>query len=133
MSKKSHKSLGRDTTVLRYINKNIEKIQNAIKLFKCDFTQSPSGLCRNEMAFDLCSMYMAQIGENVKLLSDSSRSALNKHVDLSNLVYFRNRIDHSYEKVDKVYLQSYIQLVVSKEFKNAIKEQYEYCVKNRRV
>lgn len=70
----ANKNLSRDVQVLIYILKNIQKIQNAIKYFNCDLsTNTQRSLLNNEYAFDLFSMYMAQIWENVKLLTESSK------------------------------------------------------------
>ncbi|MBQ9608891.1 MAG: hypothetical protein IJV15_05530 [Lachnospiraceae bacterium] len=125
------KSISRDVQILGYILKNQDKIQNVIKDFHCDFTQSSSAVSNNTYAFDPCSMYMAQIGENVKLLTDDSQNELSKIFDLNILRYFRNMIDHNYEKVNKVYLQAYIEQVISKEAFDIVKQRYRYCVNNK--
>lgn len=77
-------------------------------------------------------MYMAQIGENVKLLTDKSQEALKEAVNIDILKYFRNMIDHNYEKVNKVYLQAYIQSVISDKAIAAVKNQYLYCMRNKK-
>ena len=78
------------------------------------------------MAFDLCSFYMAQIGESAKLLTEESKSALDC-LDARILKYFRNQIDHVYEKVNKTYLKPFIFSVISKEAVQEVKERIKYC------
>lgn len=80
------------------------------------------------MAFDLCSMYMAQIGENVKNLTDGSQAALSEVIHTDILRYFRNRIDHDYEKVNKPLLQTYIQQMTAPKTMQLIQEQYKACI-----
>ena len=82
--------------------------------------------------FDLCSFYLAQFGEKVKLLTDSSKSNLSSVVDLNILKYFRNIIDHDYESVNKLVLQGYIQSLVSNDFRNALISRIKYCKLNKR-
>ena len=128
----ANKNLSRDTQVLIYILKNIQKIQNAIKYFNCDLsTNTQRSLSNNEYAFDLCSMYMAQIGENVKLLTESSKRELSKVVDFRVLRYFRNMIDHNYEKVNRLMLQSYISLMISRPVVTAFRNRLVYCQNNK--
>ena len=67
------------------------------------------------MAFDLCAMYMAQIGEEVKHLTTESKNELSKTLDTSVLYQFRNMIDHTYEKVNKIMLSAYIEKAVRAE------------------
>lgn len=126
------KNLSRDAQVLTYILKNQSKIKSVIADFQCDFSQTSKGVASHIYAFDLCAMYMAQIGENVKLLTDESKEALIEVVNIDILKYFRNMIDHNYEKVNKIYLQAYIQLVTSDKALVAVKEQYLYCMKNKK-
>ena len=128
----ANKNLTRDTQVLIYILKNIQKIQNAIKYFNCDLsTNTQRSLLNNEYAFDLCSMYMAQIGENVKLLTESSKRELSKVVDFRVLRYFRNMIDHNYEKVNRLMLQSYISLMIPRPVVTALRNRLVYCQNNK--
>lgn len=127
-----NKSLGRDMSLLSNILKNQNKIECVMRDFKCDFSQSSSSVSNNVYAFDLCAMYMAQIGESVKLLTDETKSVISQEIDLSLLRYFRNMIDHAYDKVNKPYLQAYIQLMISSNVKKVLKDRYIYCTKNKR-
>ena len=91
----------RDKYVLSCILKNQQKIKKVVKDFQCDFSLTQKSVINNQYAFDLCAMYMAQIGENVKLLTDESKNALSEVVNINILKKFRNIIDHNYEKIDK--------------------------------
>lgn len=75
------KSLSRDVQTLSYILKNQDKIKHVITDFNCDFTQSATSVSNNTYAFDLCAMYMAQIGENIK------QAVPLKHQELYSLFY----------------------------------------------
>lgn len=126
------KSLSRDVALLASIMKNRQNIIDVFARFGCDFSNTPRGLINDKMAFDLCAMYMAQIGENVKFLTDGTKQAISGVIDVNILRYFRNMIDHSYEKVNKAYLVPYIQLMVSKEVEVALKQRYLYCMQNKK-
>lgn len=76
-------------------------------------------------------MYMAQIGENVKLLTESSKRELSKVVDFRVLRYFRNMIDHNYEKVNRLMLQSYISLMISRPVVTAFRNRLVYYQNNK--
>ena len=82
------------------------------------------------MAFDLCAMYMAQIGEHIKNLTDESQEALKEDMNVDILRYFRNMIDHDYEKVNNQFLKPYIQQVVSPKVEAKIKKMYTDYIKN---
>ena len=80
----------RDIQVLSYILKNQEKIDVAIQRMGVSLNSSvQNSILKDEQAFDLCAMYMAQIGENVKLLTDDSKNELSKVINLDILRYFR--------------------------------------------
>ncbi len=122
------KSLSRDIQVLAYILQNQLKIQDVAKRFERDFSVNGSkSVTRDDMAFDLCAMYMAQIGENVKLLTDEMREELDKAMNTSVLKYFRNMIDHAYEKVNKSMLVVYIQTAQSEQAVKAVKDLIKHC------
>lgn len=127
------KSLSRDAAVLTSIMKNRQNIIDVFNRFGLDFSNSARGVINDKMAFDLCAMYMAQIGESVKLLTDGTKGVLSQAIDVGVLKYFRNMIDHSYEKVNKVVLQSYIQLMISPKVDTMLKQQYLYCIKNKKT
>ena len=127
------KSLSRDAAVLTSIMKNRQNIIDVFNRFGLDFSNSARGVINDKMAFDLCAMYMAQIGESVKLLTDGTKGVLSQTIDVGVLKYFRNMIDHSYEKVNKVVLQSYIQLMISPKVDTMLKQQYLYCLKNKKT
>lgn len=99
------------------ILRNQEKIKNAIKTFNC----TEYNLDQNEMAFDLCAMYMAQIGEAVGHLTDETKNKLTLF-DWSVIKRFRNFIDHSYEKINKKLLKTYIFMMVSPKITNELKQ-----------
>ena len=90
------KNKSRDKALILTILKNQQKIKDAIKFFKC----TEYNLDQNDMAFDLCAMYMAQIGESAKLLTDETKSNLTTF-DWRTIKYFRDFIDHVYEKINK--------------------------------
>ncbi|EOS68712.1 hypothetical protein C818_03527 [Lachnospiraceae bacterium MD308] len=125
------KSLSRDMSVLIYIKKNQDNLLEALKVSKCDFSNTNRGLCNNKIIFDACALYMAQIGENVKLLSDSTVEYLNDYFNTGILRYFRNMIDHSYEKVNRQILQAYIQQMCSQDVYDAVSRRIQYCKQNR--
>ena len=118
--------------LLASILKNQNKIECVMRDFNCDFSQSYSSVANNVYAFDLCAMYMAQIGESTKLLTDETKNIVSKEIDLNILRYFRNMIDHDYDKINKPYLQAYIQLMISSNVKKVLKDRYIYCAKNKR-
>lgn len=93
-----NKSLKRDVQILLKINENQNFILNVMRDFNCNFSQSKNGLCNNKYAFDLCAFYMAQIGEKIKLLTDSTKSEISKTIKIETFVYFRNIIDHDYDR-----------------------------------
>lgn len=126
------KSLSRDIQVLAYILQNQLKIKDVAKRFECDFSVNGSrSVVRDSMAFDLCAMYMAQIGENVKLLTDETREELDKSMNTSVLKYFRNMIDHAYEKVNKSMLVVYIQNTQSEQAVKAVKTLIKNCTEKK--
>ena len=116
------KSYAKDIQLLLAILRNQDNIKNALERFNCN----QKNLEQEPMAFDLCSFYMAQIGESAKLLTDESKSALSC-LDARILKYFRNQIDHVYEKVNKTYLKPFIFSVISKDAIQEIKERIKYC------
>lgn len=97
------KSYAKDIQLLLAILLNQDNIRKVIERFGCN----QNNLEKDSMAFDLCSFYMAQIGESAKLLTEESKSALSC-LDAGILKYFRNQIDHVYEKVNKAYLKPFI-------------------------
>lgn len=99
-----NKSFKRDVQVLSKIRLTQDYIVTAIKNSGCSFTQQQHGLFNNREAFDLCSFYMAQIGEKVKLLTDSTKTCLNKNINIDMFVHFRNMIDHDYDNVNRLVL-----------------------------
>lgn len=116
------KSYAKDVQLLLVILKNQNNIKSALERFGCNQTN----LEKDVMAFDLCSFYMAQIGESAKLLTDDSKISL-KCLDAGILKYFRNQIDHAYEKVNKTYLKPYIFSIISKEAMQEVKDRIKYC------
>jgi len=116
------KSFAKDIQLLLAILRNQDNIKKAIERFGCN----QNNLEKDAMAFDLCSFYMAQIGESAKLLTEESKSAL-ECLDAGILKYFRNQIDHVYEKVNKAYLKPLIFSVISKEAVQEVKERIKYC------
>ncbi|MDE7477026.1 MAG: hypothetical protein K2M91_03595 [Lachnospiraceae bacterium] len=80
------------------------------------------------MAFDVCAFYMAQIGEEIKLLTDSTKQSFT-YLDTKTLVYFRNMVDHTYEKVNKIALKAYIFNMIDVKTIAEVKNRIEYCTK----
>ena len=119
------KSYSKDVQLLMKILQNQDKINKAIKAFNCN----QNNLDKNEMAFDLCAFYMSQIGEAAKLLTDKTKQSF-KYFDADCTKYFRNMVDHVYEKVNRSYLKSYIFSTISKEAVMEIKDRIKYCMEN---
>ena len=91
------KSYKRDIQILLKMLENVDSARDVVNRYNVNFNNSSkSALYKNKDAFDLCSFYLAQFGEKVKLLTDSSKSNLSSVVDLNILKYFRNIIDHDY-------------------------------------
>jgi len=116
------RTINTDVQLLAKILANQEKIKSVLKKFDCNERNLDAP--DNYMAFDLCAMYMAQIGEAVKLLSDDTVNNIHS-INIKILSYFRNMIDHVYEKVNKTVLKGYIFSTISdrtmKEFKDILK------------
>lgn len=107
---------------------NIDKAIGVIERHNVSFNNASSNaLYRDTEAFDLCSFYMAQVGEKVKLLTDQTKTEISNIVDVGILKYFRNLIDHDYDSVNKQVLQGYIRVLTSKELRNALINRIRYC------
>lgn len=119
------KSYSKDIQLLMKILQNQDKIDKAIKTFNCN----QNNLDKNDMAFDLCAFYMSQIGEAAKLLTDKTKQSF-KYFDADCTKYFRNMVDHVYEKVNRSYLKAYIFSTISKETVAEIKERIKYCTEH---
>lgn len=122
-----NKSYKKDVQLLMKILEHQYKIIQIIKDFKCNDTN----LENNEYAFDLCAMHMAQIGEASKYLTDSTKQSF-KYFDASVTSYFRNMINHVYEKVNKKYLKAYIFGMTKQEVIKEVHNRTEFCKKNAR-
>lgn len=70
---------------------------------------------------------MAQIGEDIKLLTDNTKQSF-QYLDVKTLVYFRNMVDHTYEKVNKQVLKAYIQNMVDNKTIAEIQDRIKYCI-----
>lgn len=116
------KSYKKDIQLLLKILDYQNKIKQVIIDFKCD----ESNIENNMYAFDLCALYMAQIGEASKYLTDSTKQSFT-FFDPSITNYFRNMIDHTYEKVNKKYLKAYIFSMTKQETVNEIKDRLNFC------
>lgn len=119
------KSYKKDIQLLMTILKNQDKIIEALKHFNCN----QNNLEKNDMAFDLCAFYMAQIGEASKMLTDDTKGALNC-LNADILKSFRNIIDHTYEKINKAYLKAYIFSMISPAVTEELKNRIKYCMNN---
>ncbi|MBO5229134.1 MAG: hypothetical protein J6B39_09090 [Lachnospiraceae bacterium] len=104
------------------ILKNQQNIKEVMAQFNCN----ASNIEQNKFAFDLCAFYMAQIGEASKLLTDDTKKAL-EHFDADTTKYFRNMVDHVYEKVNKTVLKAYIFDMISNDTVKEIKARIKYC------
>ncbi len=125
--------MSRDIQVLTYIYKNQEKIRQAVKRLDCDFsTAGRRSIVKDDMAFDVCAMYMAQIGENVKLLTDETREKLNQVVNVDILRQFRNSIDHNYENINRTFLLPYIQMMQSDKTMDSVNQLIKECFQNKK-
>ena len=128
------KSLSKD---LGYLYKILEH-QNNIKQLLKDFnvslkTDSKNFIGNNKYARDLAALYIAQIGEAVGYLTDDSKKELRQVFSVEMIKYFRNKIYHTYEKVNPLYLAPYIDTAVSKNAIDIVKKRIEYCNANKRV
>jgi len=129
-----NKSLGMDSTILLKMLKNVDDARRVISSRRLSFDSSArNALYNDKEAFDLCSFYLALFGEKTKLLTSATLSELGKVVDIGVMRYFRNKIDHDYESVNRVLLQSYIQVLVSDNMYKTIQNRILYCRKNRKV
>lgn len=116
------KSYSKDIQLLMKILKNQQNIKEVITQFNCNSIN----IEKNKFAFDLCAFYIAQIGEAVKLLTDDTKQSL-EHFDADTTKYFRNMVDHVYEKVNKTVLKGYIFDMISNYAIKEIKERIKYC------
>lgn len=119
------KSYKKDVQLLMKILQNQQKITNTIEHFNCNSKNLES----NEMAFDLCAFYMSQIGEAAKLLTDDTKESF-RNFNAETTKYFRNMVDHIYEKVNKAYLKAYIFGIISDVSMKEVKERIKYCTDN---
>lgn len=103
-------SKSRDKQLLLKISQNQNNIKDVIKYFNCN----ESNLENCKYAFDLCAMYMAQIGKAAKMLSIEQKNSFS-YFDWKTTNYFRNMIDHVYEKVNPKLLKAYIYQMISSE------------------
>lgn len=129
---KISKSLSRDMNVILKIIDNVNNMRELILKGGFDFSNTEKGIINNKFAFDLCSFYISQIGEKVKLLTDATVEDLGKVFDIRCCVKFRNLIDHDYEHISKKVLVPYVQMVTSNDFLNALHRRYDYCKQNKR-
>ena len=128
------KNYSKDVQVLTYILVNQKNIRDVARRFGCDFSQyGANSVINDKMAFDLCAMYMAQIGESVKNLSPKTKDELSNVINVDVLRYFRNVISHTYEKVDKHMLVTYIQLVQSDTTVKRVRELLNRCNASKRL
>ena len=89
-----NKSYSRDYQVLLKMIANVESARDVVRSHNVNFSQNSSYyMANNKDALDLCSFYMAQFGEKVKLLTDETKSVLNQVVNLNIMQYFRNVIE----------------------------------------
>lgn len=116
------KSYSKDIQLLLKISENQHKIIKVIKDFGC----TEKDLESNEYAFDLCALYMSQIGEASKYLTDETKQYF-QYFDPSVTNYFRNMIDHVYEKVNKKYLKAYILGMIKQEAIKEVIERISFC------
>ena len=127
------KTLSRDIQLLTKMLINITDAMSVVQRYSVTLdTNAKNSMHLNKDAFDLCSFYMAQAGEKVKLLSDSTFNFLQKEVDLGTLKYFRNKIDHDYESVSKAMLQAYMSKIINKNTIRIFKERIQYCQNNKK-
>lgn len=102
----SSASYSRDVALLLSIMKNQKKIKDVVSRFDVSFEQKAKNfICNDEMAFDLCAMYMAQIGEEVK---------------------------HLTTEINKIMLSAYIEKAVSAETVKAVRDRAEYCKEHKK-
>lgn len=116
------KSYSKDIQLLLKISEHQYKIAKVLKDFKC----TEKDLDTNIYAFDLCALYMSQIGEASKYLTDDTKQSF-RYFDPSITNYFRNMIDHIYEKVNKKYLKAYIYGMVKGEVMKEVIDRINFC------
>lgn len=116
------KSYSKDIQLLLKISEHQHKIAGVLKDFKC----TEKDLDTNTYAFDLCALYMSQIGEASKYLTDDTKQSF-RYFDPSITSYFRNMIDHIYEKVNKKYLKAYIFGMIKDEAMKEVIDRIKFC------
>lgn len=119
------KSYSKDIQLLLKISQNQQKIKKVLVDFEC----TEMDLDNHTYAFDLCVLYMSQIGEASKYLTDSSKQSF-KYFDPSITNYFRNIIDHVYEKVNKKYLKAYIFSMIRQEAIKEVIDRIKFCTEH---
>lgn len=117
-----NKSYGKDIQLLMKILQNQDKIKNVLRDFNCN----EKNLDQSQYGFDLCAMYMSQIGVASKYLTDDTKQSF-KNFDPSITGYFRNMIDHVYEKVNKAVLKAYVFNMVKPDVIKEVKDRIIFC------
>ncbi len=75
---------------------------------------------------------MSQIGEASKYLTDHTKQSF-KYFDPSVTGYFRNMIDHVYEKVNKKFLKAYIFSMVKQETIAEVHNRLQFCMTHAKL
>lgn len=120
-----NKSYRNDVQLLTSILQNQQKIKDALLRFGCNEYNLEGDI----MAFDLCAFYISQIGETAKMLTDNTKQSF-KYFDPACTKYFRNMVDHVYEKINRKYLCAFIFNMVSNETIKEVKQRRQYCMQN---
>lgn len=130
----ANKSLKNDISYLYKILEHQNNITNMLKDFNVSLKPaSKNYICNNKYATDLAALYISQIGEAVGYLTDDSKNILRQIFSVEMIKYFRNRIDHAYEKVNTTYLVPYIESVISNRAIETVKQRIIYCNNNKRT
>lgn len=122
------KTYNKDVQLLMTILKNQSKIKEAIKDFKC----SERDIDEHKYAFDLCALYMSQIGEAAKSLTDATKDSF-QYFSPSITYKFRNLIDHEYEKINKKALKAYIFAMIKPEVTKELSDRVLFCREHAKI
>ena len=104
------------------------KMSKVLKKTNC---LTANKLLTDEYTLDLCSFYIANIGELTRKLTDSTKEALSS-IHCHSLLRIRNIIDHAYTSADKSKFIPFIFLLAKDESIRIVSERFEYCNKYKR-
>jgi uncharacterized protein with HEPN domain len=87
----------RDRSVLEHILERQKTLQNHLKRLNCITSDD---IKKDDMAYDICSFNVMQIGELANTLSQEVKEKIH-FLDNNNIKFMRNKVAHDYRKVNK--------------------------------